>query len=166
MFSSGNEGILVALAEDGHVSAHYLGTDPEVYEAVTTAATRQFNEEEIKLETSRLADLIKEAEEQGSLASKATELNNSTSGGGAVEPPTVHVTVGTFSDITFAFDPRNTANQRTPITKTQITITPTTTALLDVQIDVQLAEPFLAVLNNCILDELGLLFSTVQDVNG
>ena len=144
---SGTDGILVALAEDGHVCSYYLGTDPEVYESkATVAVTRKFNEEEIKLETSRLAEIIKQAE-QG-----ATTEN---SGARPADSPGIRVTVGQFSDITFAFDPRNATNQRTPVSKTQMTIEPMTSSVLDVQIDVQLVEPLVAVLTSCVVEELG-----------
>ncbi|OQV11483.1 Protein PTHB1 [Hypsibius exemplaris] len=144
---AGAEGMLVALAEDGHVSAYYLGTDPEVYETKATATTRKFNEDEIKIETNRLAEMIRQSEAAVASGVVAVEQGN--------EPSAVTVTVGAFSDISFAFDPRQqAASQRTPISKTQVTVESKVGILSDVQIDVQLSDPFVCVLTHSVIDEL------------
>ncbi|XP_055327354.1 uncharacterized protein LOC129580719 [Paramacrobiotus metropolitanus] len=129
------EGILVTLAEDGHVTAWYLGTDPEIYEVKTVVATRKFGEEEMKLETTRLASLIKQHEDNPNEIKRDPVLGT--------DAKLLSITVKEFSTVIYAFDPKSSSGQRFPSTKSQLGVTPVGSGLTDVRAEIRVPVPFI-----------------------
>ena len=140
IFPRSGDGVLVALAEDGHLTAFYLGTDPEVYETKNAGTTRQFNEEEIKVEANRLSEMIRLAE-GGALENQTSTKPE------APEANLLLISVSAFTEVAFALDVKSGNGQRVPACKSQITVQALDengAEITDIQVLVQIDEPFCA----------------------
>lgn len=141
LFSSG-DGVLIALAEDGRLTALYLGTDPEVYETKNAGTTRQFNAEEIRIETNRLSEVIRLAE--GGTSEEQMQASSKP------EVPEAHllvISVAAFTEVAFALDVKSGNGQRVPASRSQVTIQAAGgdgREITDVEVTVQMEEPFYA----------------------